>query len=402
MTMQNQSVICFASDQWDSMWRNRHQIMSRLSRTNKVLYIEPYVYSLRGGVVTLIRSLMGQNLQKERLKHLDNGIWVYRHPTWGFKSNWTVLNQLGVFLRVFAIRLVLRKLKMKSPILWVVSPRYGNRNIVKYFKKSLVIYHVVDNYSKAPYWDEETRRIVAKEERAMLSIADIVVVTSPFLLEKHSKYNSNVHLVKNAVDYEKFAPARQFKNIPEDMEHISKPIIGHIGILNDKLDYDLINTVARARPDWSFVFVGGQSPGNTETNVYKFTNGHPSNVFLLGQRNVTDIPRYIHACHICILPYRRDKYTEAIDSLKLYEYFACEKPVVATDVPTARERSQAVYIANDANDFIQKLEKAMTCDTLNQRVLQRSIAQQNTWDKRIEQLSFIIKSSLQKKSGREF
>jgi glycosyltransferase involved in cell wall biosynthesis len=106
------------------------------------------------------------------------------------------------------------------------------------------------------------------------------------------------------------------------------------------------------------------------------------------------VPHYIHACDVCILPYRRDEYTKAIDSLKLYEYFACEKPVVATDVPVAREYSEAVHIAYDANDFIYKLEKAMLPITPEQRELQRLIAMQNTWDKRVEQLSDLIKNAL--------
>ena len=96
------------------------------------------------------------------------------------------------------------------------------------------------------------------------------------------------------------------------------------------------------------------------------------------------------------MPYRRDDYTEAIDSLKLYEYFACEKPVVATDIPAIREHKQAVYVARDGKDFISKLEEALVSHTPEQRDVQRAIAMQNTWDKRVEQLSFIIQAALNK------
>ncbi len=287
---------------------------------------------------------------------------------------------------------------MKVPILWVVNPRFGN--MVKYLRKSLVCYHVVDNYSEAPYWSEQTRASIARAEKQMLSIADVVFVTSPFLLEKQSKYNKNVYLVRNAVDYERFAPSHHFENIPEDIVPISRPIIGYIGILNDKLDYDLIKTVARARPNWSFVFVG-RNLSKSGSEVYKFVHDHPSNIFLLGQRNVEEVPRYIHAFDICILPYLCDEYTEAIDSLKRYEYFASEKPIVSTDVPTAREYSQVIYIAKDANGFIHKLDEAMMSTDSKRSAIQRSIALQNTWDKRVVQLSLLIQTLLQKKSVRE-
>ncbi len=398
MTLENKSIVCFAPDPWDSMWRNRHQIMSRLSQTNKVLYIEPDIYTFWNGLKSLIKSLIGLNLKNERLRHIANGLWVYKYHPLGFKSNWIVLNQLGLFLRIFAICHIQRKLQMKVPILWVVNPLFGN--MVKYLRKSLVCYHVVDNYSEAPYWSEQTRARIARAEKQMLSIADVVFVTSPFLLEKQSKYNKNVYLVRNAVDYERFAPSQHFENIPEDIVPISRPIIGYIGILNDKLDYDLIKTVARARPNWSFVFVG-RNLSKSGSKVYKFVHDHPSNIFLLGQRNVEEVPRYIHAFDTCILPYLCDEYTEAIDSLKRYEYFASEKPIVSTDVPTAREYSQVIYIAKDANGFIHKLDEAMMSADSKRSAIQRSIALQNTWDKRVAQLSLLIQTLLQKKSVRE-
>ena len=97
------------------------------------------------------------------------------------------------------------------------------------------------------------------------------------------------------------------------------------------------------------------------------------------------------------MPYRQDDYTKAIDSLKLYEYFACEKPVVSTDIPAVREYSEALYIARDTDEFVRKIEEALVSDNPTHRACRRSIAMQNTWDNRVEQLSLIIKDSLLKK-----
>ncbi|MBI5098011.1 MAG: glycosyltransferase [Nitrospirae bacterium] len=399
--IENQSIICFAPDPWDTMWRNRHQIMSRLSLKNKVLYIEPNMYDVRQGIMQGIglfeKSWTGRSLQNGRLKHITNGLWVYQHPYWGVNSRWPVLKQLGRRLRVSAIHHVIRKLQMNAPILWVVDPRFGN--MINYFKKALVCYHVVDNYAAAPYFSEKTREDLKQAEKFILPIADLVIVTSPFLLEQKREYNNNVYLVKNAVDYEQFAFLQDVNNIPEDMENIHRPVIGYIGAVNKKLDYKLLDTVARARPQWSFVFVGEIYPGAPGSQIHDFLHNHPPNVFLLGRRDVKEVPHYIHACNICILPYLRDDYTKAIDSLKLYEYFACEKPVVATDIPVIREHGPAVYIAKNANDFVHKLEEALVSSTPERSALQRSIAMQNTWDQRVEQLSFIIKAALLKKSG---
>ena len=122
-------------------------------------------------------------------------------------------------------------------------------------------------------------------------------------------------------------------------------------------------------------------------------------MYLLGRRDVADVPYCILACQVCLLPYRRDDFVESIDALKLYEYLACEKPIVATDMPTAREQSRVVYIAQDATDFVQKLETALEPITSEQRVLRRSIAMQNTWDQRVESLSAAIEERLGEHTG---
>ena len=390
--IENQSIICFASGPWDTMWRNRHQIMSRLAKKNKVLYIQPQIHGIRQAIRLLTRSMGSKKCENESLKHIGNGLWVFGYPFWTFKSNRFMLSWLGRILRVCSISLVLRRLRMKSPIIWIVEPRFGD--VIKYLSKSLICYHVVDNYAEAPYYPETIRKELAKTDKIMLSIADLVIVTSPFLLKEKSKYHRNVHLVKNAVDYERFAVLHSSNNFPKDMEHIPKPIIGYVGSVNEKLDYELLDAIARKRPQWSFVFIGDYYNNPSSTAYYKFVHEHTPNVFLLGRRDVTEVPHYIHGCNICILPYRRDDYTKGIDSLKLYEYFACEKPVVATDIPVTREHKQAVYIAQNADDFIGKLEEALVSHTPEQRDFQRAIAMENTWDKRVEQLSFIIQSAL--------
>lgn len=394
-TLEGRSILCFASGPWDSMWRNRHQIMARLAKKNKVLYVEPQTQGIRQALCALKKSKNNENLQNESLRHIDSGLWVYRYPRWTFRSNRFILNLLGVMLHVFAISRVVRKLKMKSPIIWVVEPRFGD--MIKYLDKSLICYHVVDNYAASPYYPETIRKELEKTDKIMLSIANLVIVTSPFLFNEKSKHHNNVHLVRNAVDYELFAPNQNLNGIPKDMEHIPKPIVGYVGVVNKKLDLAMIDSVARKRPQWSFVFIGDYYDPSLPED-YSFINNHSSNVFLLGRRDVKEVPRYIHACDVCMLPYCRNDYTKAIDSLKLYEYFACEKPVVATDIPAIQEYKQLVYVANDADDFITKLESALTCFASEQREAQRAIAMQNTWDKRVEQISTILNAVLAKKS----
>jgi glycosyltransferase involved in cell wall biosynthesis len=96
---------------------------------------------------------------------------------------------------------------------------------------------------------------------------------------------------------------------------------------------------------------------------------------------------------VCLLPYKVNERTRNISSLKLYEYLACGKPVVATDIPAAREAQDCVRIA-DRDDFVVVVEKALLDDELTAG-RRRRLAAANTWDDRVERISAIIAQLLQ-------
>lgn len=388
MVLENQSIVCFAPDSWDSIWRNRHQIMSRLARTNRVLYVEPQLYPVNQSLKALLRF----QPPDRRLTPIGGGLWVYRHPRWGFMSRWSLVDKLGRQLRILALHRALQNLQMQSPIMWVVDPLTGA--LAKQLKAGPICYHVVDNYLAAPWRSPEKQALVKKWDAYMLALADLVIVTSPALLAEKKQHNDNVHLVKNAVDYDRFVEILEQSDAPPaDVSAIPAPVIGYVGAINNKLDYELIDTVVRAKPDWSFMFVGPVSK-QPDQALQRFVQNPPPNVYLLGRRDVAEVPRYIQACQVCLLPYRLDEYTKNIDSLKLYEYLACEKPIVATDIPATREQSQVVHIAKNAPDFIKKLEQALTPLSSPQRAERKSIALQNTWDQRVEQISSLLRDIL--------
>lgn len=389
MRLENQSIICFASDSWGSIWRNRHQIMSRLAQTNRVLYVEPQTLPINKALLNLRRF----SWKNQQVSHIANQLWVYRHPDWGFNSRWRIFDQLGLKFRISAIRHTLQKLQMSSPILWVVDPHQCN--MIGHFEEILVCYHIVDNYTAAPWRSAQQRAVIEAAEQFMLSAAGLVIVTSPALFEAKKAHNHNVHLVRNGVDYPYFARAiNNAKPPPPDIAAIPSPVIGYVGAVNNKLDYELLTVIARARPDWSLVLVGPIS-NQANARLEQFVRNHSANVYLLGQRDVTEVPYYIQACDVCLLPYCQDSYTQNIDSLKLYEYLACEKPIVATDIPAVREHNQAVYIATNEADFLHKIEIALTSPVSSeQQTRQRTIAMQNTWDQRVEQLSNLILQAL--------
>ena len=120
--------------------------------------------------------------------------------------------------------------------------------------------------------------------------------------------------------------------------------MGYSGALNEKIDFNLLAHVARARPDWVLVLIG-QLDLYSQPDKADVLRDLP-NVQWTGRLPVTALPPAIASLDVCLLPYERNEWTANIDSLKLYEYLACGRPVVSTDVPTARGYGDLVRIAD--------------------------------------------------------
>jgi glycosyltransferase involved in cell wall biosynthesis len=178
------------------------------------------------------------------------------------------------------------------------------------------------------------------------------------------------------------------------MADLRPPIAGYVGAINEKVDLALLAEVARRCLDWSLVLVGPVRVTEEESRRALQRLQAMSHVRFLGRKSVADVPRYIDACDVCLLPYRVNEWTRNIDSLKLYEYLACGKPVVATDVPAAQRFTHVVEVATSEAEFIAQMKSAVEKDDPAARRKRRSIAAQNTWEQRLASISTAIEERL--------
>ena len=117
----------------------------------------------------------------------------------------------------------------------------------------------------------------------------------------------------------------------------------------------------------------------------------------LGRKKVDEVPRYIAACDVCLLPYRVNQWTRSIDSLKLYEYLACGKPVVATDLPAAQRFSEVVRVATGEAEFLASMSAALNEDRPALQTARRRVAAQHTWEQRVASISAAIEGRLRER-----
>jgi glycosyltransferase involved in cell wall biosynthesis len=227
--------------------------------------------------------------------------------------------------------------------------------------------------------------------------ADMVFVTSPSLLESKGRLNRTVKLVPNAVDYEAFSAVRDGSAmVPADVGEIEHPIAGYVGAINDKLDLPMLSSVAGLLPEWRFMLVGPISVNGEVGRKALADLRAMSNVHLLGRKEVEEVPHYVMACDVCLLPYRINEWTRNIDSLKVYEYMACGKPVVATDIPAAQRYAEVIRIAGSPQAFAEAISTTSRRDGAAQRLRRQELAERNTWDQRVEALSAAIEAHLEK------
>ncbi|MGC9025435.1 MAG: glycosyltransferase [Chloroflexia bacterium] len=240
-----------------------------------------------------------------------------------------------------------------------------------------VVYDYIDRW----YGVHPQSHSVLGQETFLLRNADLVVATARLLAAYAQIYNANVYLIPNAADVEHFSQA-----VSDDtpVGTGTSPMIGYIGNLAPWFDVELVYTLAQRRPEWKFILVGS---GTADVQCL----AHLPNVQIAGEVAYHDLPRYLKEFQVCIIPFKLLPVTAATDPVKLYEYWAAGKPVVATDLPELRSYQDAVYLAKDAPEFEQCIERALLEDTIDRRCQRQRLAQIHSWENRFQDLDKIIR-----------
>jgi len=388
--LEAESILCFAPDPWSDIWRNRHQIMSILAERNRVMYVEPRTYLRQ--TVDMVRAgeLHWSDLRGERVTEVMPNLYVYHNLPYAPISGRFPLKQLGERIRVRSLKREMQRYGFGSPILWLCRPEMSD--LIGQFDEKLLLYHVVDEY--LAYEGVADPALARRREGAILERADLVLTTAPALWESKQRHNPNTHLVRNAVNYEAFAEAMQSDEpSPADIMNLPRPLIGYVGAINTKLDMSLFVTLAESHPEWSLVLVGPVRVPESDPMLQRLLQ--LENVHFSGKQPVEIVPYYIKELDVCLLPYKRNEWTRNISSLKLYEYLACGKPVVSSDVPAARDYPDLVAIAGDAERFVELISEALTGSSSEIVARRMEVASQNTWRHRVEQISTLIQNSIE-------
>ncbi|MCD6046816.1 MAG: hypothetical protein K0S08_463 [Gammaproteobacteria bacterium] len=223
----------------------------------------------------------------------------------------------------------------------------------------------------------------SKLEDEMIHRADLVVSTSAKLYDINQKLTTKNALIRNACEYKHFATTPQ--EIYQD--ELGRDILGYFGAIAEWFDVNLVREVAKAFPDKLILLIGNDT-ANVKNQLKDLAN-----VKFTGEVSYQQIPYYLYAFTVAIIPFKVVPLTLATNPVKAYEYLAAGKPVVSIDLPELKDFDNLVHLATDASSFIASINLALTeAHNLKLCEARKSYAQQQTWQNRVKQFETALEN----------
>ena len=378
--LQGKSIVCFAND-FRGDPTSKHQVMRLLSKNNNVLWVNSIALR-RPSVSASDASRIFRKVKSffEGLDRENDSLYAFTPLVLPLPAS-SLARRVNSWLLKIYLRYYIRKLGMKDIQLWTFMPTMVE--FVGKLKEKKLIYYCVDEWSEFSFIDKES---IIQMERRLIEKSDLVITTAEKLYADKVKYNPNTHLIRHGVDFDHFAKALDPKTEePEDIRNLPKPRIGFYGLIHEWIDLRLIEAIAKAHPEWSIVMIGKISTDSSFLNPY-------SNVHFLGQKPYESLGGYCKAFEVGLIPFVINALTVNVNPIKLREYLAAGMPVVSTKLPEIDPYREVVYLAEDDDDFIRGVEKALE-QTGSEWIKKRQKAVEGeTWLAKVEEISNLIEA----------
>ena len=325
------TLICFSHLRWDFVFQRPQHLMTRFALTHRVLFWEEPQFRAGSGEPRLSRRVCPNSGVIVLTPELDESLWGREDDV------------LADMLKAEA--------PSRGPLVkWYYTP------MMLPFSDSLpadcVVYDCMDELSAFRGAPPE---LLAREQ-ALIERADVVFTGGTSLYEAKRGRHSNVHALPSSIDAAHFGRARADVTQPGDQAGIPGPRLGFAGVIDERMDLDLLAAIADARPAWSFVVIGP---------VVKIADAdlpHRANIHYLGGRSYDALPDYMAGWDVALMPFAINEATRFISPTKTPEYLAAGCPVVSTpitDVVRHYGQLEAVRIADTAEAFVTACEEAL-------------------------------------------
>jgi len=377
-------VVVLYAPPWRGPTRfSKHHLASYLARRGaRVLYVEAPLTPLS---VKRGRPFFGDLRQTfAEPRRVEERLWVKRYflpiPYHAATplTNRRAANRLGQRLLAPRLRRDIQRMGFTRPLVIAGLPHAAD--VAPLLPKQLLVYHCADDFAHVRGFPTSLPCL----EADLCRQADLVITTSETLSQSRRQWNPHTHWIPNAADVEHFAtPARP----ASELYGVPRPIVGFVGGLSEWLDLELVASLARRRPDWSFVLVG---PIGIDTTAVQACR----NVRLIGPRPYAHLPSYLAAMDVALIPFKRNEVTYHADPIKAYEYLAAGVPVVATDLPALRRLNSVVRLTGPVDGFATEISVALSEGREARRAERQAEAARHTWSSRFDEFWNLLEERL--------
>ena len=357
-------LVCLSHLRWDFVYQRPQHLLSRCARDRRVFFFEEPHFG-EGLSLDVRRSEEGVMVV---VPHLPESVR-------GKREEEEALLQ-ALLARLFAEHHV------REHVLWYYTPMPVAWT--RHLRPLGVVYDCMDELSAFKFAPPE----LVEREAELFRRADLVFTGGQSLFEAKRGRAPHVYAFPSGIDREHFGRARGATSEPEDQAGIPHPRLGFFGVVDERFDLELLDSLSRERPDWHFVIIGPVVKIDPEV----LPRG--ANVHYLGGKSYKELPEYLAGWDVATLLFARNEHTRYISPTKTPEYLAAGKPVVSTsirDVVRPYGELGLVRIADDAPAFIAAAEELMRAGT-DPDWLARvdALLAQNTWDRTWARMSELI------------
>ena len=328
-------LVCLSHLRWDFVYQRPQHLMSRCARDRRVYFVEEPLWE----------APLEQHSARLEVSERPGGVRV-------------VVPRLPHGLSPAEAEAVQRELLgelfdeqgITDFVLWLYTPMA--LPLADGLEPVAVVYDCMDELSLFRGAPPE----LLEREARLLEIADLVFTGGQSLYEAKRERHRSVHPFPSSIEVSHFGRARAPLPEPADQAALPRPRLGFFGVIDERMDLDLLAGVAEARPDWQIVLLG------PVVKIDPATLPRRPNLHYLGMKRYDDLPAYLAGWDVALMPFARNESTRFISPTKTPEYLAGGRPVVSTpirDMVRPYGDMGLVEIAADVESFVAAIERAL-------------------------------------------
>jgi glycosyltransferase involved in cell wall biosynthesis len=386
VSLEEFGIIYFGNDWFAENRTSSHHVAEQLSDRTRVLYVDsPGLRAPRADGRDLKKLCRKVWAAMRRPQQVADRLWLVSVPQIPFRRL-PFVRRVNTVAGRYLVKRALRQLGFVRTVSWFAVPHPGF--LANAFGESVVVYYCIDDYAALPDVDAG---IIKELDAHLTNEADQVFVASSRMLQAKQRLRPSTVLAPHGVDAALFRASFDPElAIALGARHLQKPVIGFYGLIEEWIDLDLIADLAERRPQWTFLMIG-------RVAVDLGRSSRVPNVVFVGPQPYRTLPSWAKAFDVAIIPYRLTRQVVNSAPLKLREYLATGKPVVAVPAPDIEQFAGLVRVAHDSDQFIAEIEDALASDTGADRARRVAAASTMTWDERVDQVVAVVEQRIWEK-----